>query len=151
MRWTDLPPDREPAEVGPSGLRRHEWEALRQRLGRLPPGHPSSPADESLDDGTWDDEAPGYQARGDEARGNGAQDDGGPEGRPGNTRRDGSAPRGGHAPAARPDRDSRHGDGLPGAGGREPYQPWFASGLSPEPWFAGDAPWFAAGKPPSEP
>jgi len=150
MRWTDLPPDGERAEASPSGLRRHEWEALRQRLERLPAGHPSSPADDSPDDGAWDDEAPGYQTRSDEARGIGVQDDGGPDGRPGGARRDGNAPRTGHAPAVRPESDSRHGDGLPGSGGREPYQPWFA-GPSPEPWFAGDTPWLPAGKPPSPP
>jgi hypothetical protein len=148
MRWTDLPPDREPAEAGPSGLRRHEWEALRQRLERLPAGHPSSPADDSPDDSAWDDEARDNKARDNKARddragGNGGQHDGGPEGGAGRARRDGNAPRGGHAPAARPDRDGWHGDALPGTGGREPYRPWFASGESAEPWFA-------AGEPPGQ-
>ena len=46
MRWTDLPPDRESADARASALSRGEWDDLRRRLERLPPGHPSRPGDE---------------------------------------------------------------------------------------------------------
>jgi hypothetical protein len=118
MRWTDLPRDRETADADAPVLRRGEWDDLRQRLERLPAGHPSSP----------DDEARADEARPDEAR---ADERAEPDGR-------------------QPDRPERAGPGRrsgPGGhdigsavadGRREPYQPWFSSGESPEPWFSAD-------------
>ena len=47
MRWTDVPPEGGPADDGDRPvLRRGDWEDLKRRLERLPPGHPSSPPDE---------------------------------------------------------------------------------------------------------
>jgi hypothetical protein len=111
-------------------LRRGEWDDLRQRLERLPAGHPSSPDDEARADA--DDEARDGQARADEARPDEsaaderAEPDGRPDRREG-TGRGGRSGRGGH------DAGSAAADGQ-----REPYQPWFASGESPEPWFSAD-------------
>jgi hypothetical protein len=108
MRWTDLPPDRDPDAAEATVLSRGEWDELRQRLERLPPGHPSRPDDagqDQADEGgspTWrgvtDDEA------------------GRPREPGGHRERD-------PARAAPPDR-------------HEPYRPWFTAGESPEPWFA---------------
>ena len=139
MRWTDLPGDRGPADDGDGPvLRRGDWEDLRQRLERLPAGHPSSPRGDDGMDGDWVDGERADEAgsspepaevqdrevgRGedrdagehDAGRGTRAAGRGGPDGRAG---------RGGH--------DA-------GAGGqREPYRPWFTSGESPEPWFYAD-------------
>ena len=114
MRWTDLPRDREPADdrEGPV-VQRGEWEDLKQRLERLPPGHPSS-----LDDEDPADEDPADEdGAGDQSAGRGGR--AGPD-RP-------ARPAGGHE-AGR----------LPGPDRREPYRPWFASGDSSEPWFSVD-------------
>jgi hypothetical protein len=116
MRWTDLPPDPGPADDGASPVpRRGDWEDLRRRLERLPPGHPSAPDG----DGEADERADG---RGEPDAG---QD--GPE--PGR----GRAAR----PAGRGGSDARS---SPAAGGqREPYRPWFTAGETPEPWFYADS------------
>jgi hypothetical protein len=121
MRWTDLPRDRESADdADPPVLQRGEWDDLRQRLERLPAGHPSSPDDQDRADAD----------RADDGR---ADEDRGEEGRVGE---------GGDRPAGRdrrtgPEQRARPGRAL-GADRREPYQPWFASGQSPEPWFSAD-------------
>jgi hypothetical protein len=109
MRWTDLPRDREPADdrEGPV-VQRGEWEDLKQRLERLPAGHPSSLDDEDPADEGW---AEGQSA--------------GRGGRTGPDRPAGLA--GGHE-AGR----------LPGPDRHEPYRPWFASGDSADPWFSAD-------------
>jgi hypothetical protein len=109
MRWTDLPPDRDPDAAGATALSRGEWDDLRRRLERLPPGHPSRPGDDTGQDQADEDGSP---------TGRGVQDDkAGPPREPGGHReRD-------PARAAPPDR-------------REPYRPWFTAGEPPEPWFA---------------
>src|SRR5215469_10455092 len=130
MRWTDLPRDREPADdrEGPV-VQRGEWEDLKQRLERLPAGHPSSldradPADEDwADDGSADEDRPHDRADDDLADEVGDQRAG--RGRTG------------------PDRSTRLPGGpeagwAPGPGRREPYRPWFASGGSSDPWFSAD-------------
>jgi hypothetical protein len=124
MRWTDLPPDCDPADGGGSALTRGEWDDLRQRLERLPAGHPSRPDEAELaDDGAADQDAPGA-------------DQGGPRrsvhDRESGRGRTPGAPRdaGGH-------RGHDAGRAAPG-GRREPYQPWFTAGEPPEPWFAAD-------------
>jgi hypothetical protein len=130
MRWTDLPAEGGPGDAGASGLRRGEWEALRQRLERLPEGHPSSPDDEELDDEELDADP--------EARSAGQADaDDNDRDRPADPERGqaGSRPRRGAA-GSRAGEGDRHGT-VP-ATGREPYRPWFTTGESPEPWFAGD-------------
>jgi hypothetical protein len=141
MRWTDLPRDPEPADDRERPVvQRGEWEDLKQRLERLPAGHPSSlddedPADEDWPEGRADedpadedpaDEDPAAEDRADEDRADGGSDR--------------SAERGGRTG---PDRSARLPDGheagwAPGPGAREPYRPWFASGDSPEPWFSVD-------------
>jgi hypothetical protein len=135
MRWTDLPPERGPADDGASALSRGEWAELRRRLERLPPGHPSHPDGEGEeragDGGRQAEEAGEAEESGPEpddgqrAAGDDGQRAAGDDGR---ERRSGSA---GHA------RPGGHGE-LAGQGGREPYRPWFAAGDSPEPWFAAD-------------
>jgi hypothetical protein len=127
MRWTDLPRDREPADdrEGPV-VQRGEWEDLKQRLERLPAGHPSSLADEDPADEDWADDGRADDGRADDDR----ADDVGDQ----RARR--SGPTG-------PDRQARQPGGheaghLPGPDRREPYRPWFASGDSPEPWFSSD-------------
>jgi hypothetical protein len=124
MRWTDLPPERGPADGGGSALSRGEWEELRRRLERLPPGHPSHPDGEGAerdDEDGWSPEQPGQP---------GPDPDGGPEAA------------GDDAPNRQPDKAGRAREGglgeLAGPGHREPYQPWFTAGESPEPWFAAD-------------
>jgi hypothetical protein len=118
MRWTDLPPDREPADAGAAAPSRREWDDLRQRLESLPPGHPSRPGDDGEDqaeDGRADQ---GQASEHDSPARRGVKDD--EEGRrhePGGHRERNSGR------AAFPDR-------------REPYRPWFTAGEPPEPWFA---------------
>lgn len=121
MRWTDLPADREPGDDGDSPVpRRGDWEDLRRRLERLPPGHPSAPdGDDEADDA---DERDTGQIEPDADR-DGREADRGRPGRP-----DG---RGGH--------DARSGPGAAAGGQREPYRPWFTAGESPEPWFNADS------------
>ncbi len=140
MRWTDLPRDRETSDADAPVLRRGEWDDLRQRLERLPAGHPSSPDDEARADA--DDEAREDEARDGEARDGEARAD---ESRPEESAADERAERDG-----RPDRHQRPGPGgRSGRGGhdagsaaadgpRDPYRPWFASGVSPEAWFSTD-------------
>ena len=89
-------------------VQRGEWEDLKQRLERLPAGHPSSLDDEDPADEGW---AEGQSA--------------GRGGRTGPDRPAGLA--GGHE-AGR----------LPGPDRHEPYRPWFASGDSADPWFSAD-------------
>jgi hypothetical protein len=124
MRWTDLPPDRDPADGG-SVLSRGEWDDLRERLERLPPGHPSRPDEpESAGDDAADQDAPDGDRTG--AR-RGVQD-----GKTGNGRAAGAA----RGPEARRGYDA--GRAVPAGGRSEPYRPWFAAGESPAPWFAAD-------------
>jgi hypothetical protein len=125
MRWTDLPPDRGAADAGASALTRGEWDELRQRLERLPPGHPSRPGDQGLADdedlaGDRSPDGDGPDASGSPVR-RGVKDN--EESR----RRDS----GGRS-------DHRAGT-VPIDGRREPYRPWFTAGESPEPWFAADS------------
>lgn len=121
MRWTDLPAGSGPADDGDSPvLRRGDWEDLRRRLERLPPGHPSAP------DG--DGEADEDGEAGERADGQAGPDAG----------QDGPEPGRGRSgrPAAYGSSDAR---GAPAAGGqREPYRPWFTAGETPEPWFYAD-------------
>ena len=146
MRWTDLPPDRDPVDGGASALSRGEWDDLRQRLERLPPGHPSRPGDEGegpAQDGRTDqsraDDANEVQAedgRADDEDGRADQARPGERGSPGwrgVMDSDAGRPResGGH-------RERDAGPAIPGR--REPYRPWFTAGESPEPWFADPEP-----------
>ena len=127
MRWTDLPPEREPADAGASVPSRSEWDDLRRRLERLPPGHPSRPGDE---DGA--DEYPAARERaGDGGTGQSRAAEGGSPGRRGVT--DGNADRR-SGPDGHRERDAGT---VPGR--REPYRPWFTAGESPQPWFAADS------------
>jgi hypothetical protein len=121
MRWTDLPAERGAADAGASALSRGEWEDLRRRLERLPPGHPSHP-DGAGEARAEEDGSPGEQP--DPDPGGGGQD----------------APAKGHERQARKTGRARPGGlgDLPGLGGREPYRPWFTAGGPPEPWFAPD-------------
>ncbi len=127
MRWTDLPPEPGPADGGASALSRGEWEELRRRLERLPPGHPSHPdgeGEERADERSW----PPEEAGDGREPGPGPDDGQQAAGDDGRERRSGPA---GHAgPGSRGE--------LAGQGGREPYRPWFAAGDSPGPWFAAD-------------
>jgi hypothetical protein len=119
MRWTDLPPDREPADARAAAASRGEWDDLRRRLERLPPGHPSRPGDESsVDEDPADQEQAG-------------------DGGPGQSRaaEDGIPDRHGE-PGGHRERDAGRG-AVPGR--REQYRPWFTAGESPQPWFAADA------------
>ena len=109
MRWTDLPAGSGPADDGDSPvLGRGDWEDLRRRLERLPPGHPSAPDG----DGEADED-------GERADGRGEPDAG----------QDGPEPDRGRS-------TGRGGGPGPATGGRrEPYRPWFTAGETPEPWF----------------
>jgi hypothetical protein len=145
MRWTDLPPDRGPADKSASALSRGDWDDLRRRLERLPPGHPSRPGDEDeaqAQDG-WANDAGEVQAQ------DGRTDDGGEDqAEDGRADRAGPGERG--SPARRDVMDNDAGrhrepgghrkrDAGPAISGRrEPYRPWFTAGESPEPWFTGD-------------
>jgi hypothetical protein len=128
MRWTDLPPERGPADAGGSALSRGEWEDLRRRLEQLPPGHPSRP-----------------DAEGAERADEGAEraDEGSrPPGQPGPDPDDGREAdrddgRGRQRGTSGDARHAGHGE-LASPGKREPYRPWFTAGESPEPWFAPD-------------
>lgn len=118
MRWTDLPPDRDRDDARVTGLSRGEWDDLRQRLERLPPGHPSRPGDpgEGQAEARPSDQDQAGEGSSDTRRG--VQDD-----EPGRAREpDGHRERD-PARAAPPDR-------------REPYRPWFTAGEPPELWFA---------------
>jgi hypothetical protein len=128
MRWTDLPPDRDSADAGASGPTRGEWEDLRRRLERLPPGHPSRPGHEDLAD---EDEVGDDLTNKDRAD-QGRPAEGGSSGRRGVT--DGDADRHGE-PGGYRECDAERG-AVPGR--REPYRPWFTAGESPQPWFAAD-------------
>jgi hypothetical protein len=146
MRWTDLPPDRDPADGGASAASRGEWDDLRRRLERLPPGHPSRPGDEGeiqaregrADQGRADEEA--EDPRADEEGEVQAEERRADQARPGE--RGSPAWRGVRDDeAGRPREPGRHrerdaGPLLPGR--REPYRPWFTAGEQPEPWFAAD-------------
>ena len=144
MRWTDLPADGGPDGAGPSGLRRSEWEQLRQRLERLPAGHPSSPDGETGEDDAWDDESRlEHEAQEGWERASEPPSGAGPEvaARPGS--KDRHARRGGNddAPTRRGGPDGQQSHEGPEAGAAdpapsEPYRPWFAPGESAEPWFA---------------
>ncbi len=124
MRWTDLPAERGPADAGASALSRGEWEDLRRRLERLPPGHPSHPDGAAEARAGEDSGSPGTPDQLD------PDPDGGGQAAPG----EGHGRPAGKAGRARP---GSHGD-LPGPGAREPYRPWFTAGEPPEPWFAAD-------------
>lgn len=131
MRWTDLPAEGGPGDAGASGLRRGEWEALRQRLERLPEGHPSSPDDEELDDEEQDADPAARSAGQTDADDRGRDRPAAPE-----RGQAGSRPRPGAVGASRA--GASDGPGTVPPAGREPYRPWFTSGESPQPWFAGD-------------
>jgi hypothetical protein len=147
MRWTDLPADRGPDEAGPSGLRRSEWQQLRQRLERLPAGHPSSPGGETGDGGAWDESRLEHEAQEGWERAGGEVTEppsgAGPEvaARPGSKERharrgvndDTPTRRGGHV--GQPSHEGPDA-GAASPASSEPYRPWFASGESAEPWFA---------------
>jgi hypothetical protein len=117
MRWTDLPADNGPPDA--ATLSRGEWEDLRRRLERLPPGHPSR-ADREAEAAPEDGRAePGP----DDAATAGRRRAGAADGRQRDAGRAGGATPGGHGELAGP----RH---------AEPYRPWFTAGGPPEPWFA---------------
>jgi hypothetical protein len=127
MRWTDLPRDREFAGGRDDApvLQRGEWEDLKQRLERLPAGHPSSLDYEDRADEDRADEDRAADARADEEPADVGGDKSGGRGRQTGPDRRASPGRHEAGSARGPER-------------REPYRPWFASGESPEPWFSGD-------------
>jgi hypothetical protein len=102
-------------------VQRGEWEDLKQRLERLPAGHPSSLDDEDPADGDWTEDERADEDRADGAAGQSA-------GRGGQTGPDRPARLAGGHEAGRP----------PGQDRREPYRPWFASGDSSDPWFSAE-------------
>src|SRR5258708_29499999 len=121
MGGTDFPRDGESRDAPPASpapfMQRGEWDDLRQRLERLPAGHPSSPDGEDRADVGWDeadgpDEYPDADERngGDERNGpdernapGGGGGPGGRGGRGGPPARGGAPPRGGpRSPGARP-------------------------------------------------
>lgn len=144
MRWTDLPADHGAADTGGSGLRRAEWERLRQRLQRLPDGHPSSPDDDGpeAEAGDGDGRQVTVRGGGPETGEHGPADSGDRERDRGHERGGGSG-----RPGASPGPSRRRGDGRPGgdgswlagAGPSQPYRPWFASGEPAEPWFTAES------------
>jgi hypothetical protein len=132
MRWTDLPPDRDAADGRVSGLTRGQWQELRERLERLPPGHPSRPGDAGLPD-----EA---RSAGEDAADQGLPDEDDPAGARGVQDDD---PVRGRAPGERAEPGRRRAPDAARAaagGAHEPYRPWFTTGEPPEPWFAADPP-----------
>jgi len=102
-------------------VQRGEWEDLKQRLERLPAGHPSSLDDEDPADEGWAEGDLADEDRTDSAAGQAA----GRSGRTGPDRPAGLA-------------DGHEAGRLPGPDRREPYRPWFASGDSADPWFSAD-------------
>jgi hypothetical protein len=144
MRWSDLPADSSAADAAASGLRRAQWEQLRQRLERLPAGHPSSPDDDGPQDEGPDDDGPLAEGLDDDGPPDGARGTAqAPEGHDRDQDRPDEPGRGeGSARPGRPAGPSRPGGGdirPAGAGGRgDQYRPWFASGEPGEPWFAAD-------------
>jgi hypothetical protein len=131
MRWTDLPRDHEPAGEPPV-LRRGDWEDLRQRLERLPAGHPSAPDDR--DDAAADDADAGWAeqsaaGKGQADQGRGAEVGDQPTSREGQSRPDGRARPDGSAGSG--GQDAARASGLDRPGRGEPYRPWFTSGESP--------------------
>jgi hypothetical protein len=107
-------------------VQRGEWEDLKQRLERLPAGHPSSLDGEDPADADWAEDGAADEDRADEDHPDEVGDQ--PARRSGRTGPDRSARLpGGH-----------EGGWAPGPGRREPYRPWFASSDSPEPWFSRD-------------
>jgi hypothetical protein len=158
MRWSDLPRDPEPAGGRDRAVvQRGEWEDLRRRLERLPAGHPSSPGDDrgaagARADAAWADDGEtgergadqgsadrGSADRGSAGRGSAGQAD---DERADRGRRAGPDRRSGPDQRTGPDGHTgpgRYHAGLtPGPDHREPYQPWFASGDWPDPWFSAD-------------
>ena len=148
MRWTDLPRDPEPAGGRDRAVvQRGEWEDLRRRLERLPAGHPSSPGDdrdaaEARADAAWTDdgetgERGADQGSADQGGAGQADDERAERGeRAGPDRRSGPDQRTGYDGHTGPGR--YHAGLTPGPDQREPYQPWFASGDWPDPWFSAD-------------
>ena len=139
MRWTDLPADGGAADARASALQRAEWQQLRQRLERLPAGHPSSPDDDGPEAQAPDDDGPEADVLDDDRGTAGLKpagaDDRGRE-RPGDRGRGPGSGRPGRGDSpSRPGGDSQP---LAGAGPREPYRPWFASGEPAEPWFTAE-------------
>jgi hypothetical protein len=122
-------------------------EDLRQRLGRLPPGHPSSAGYDELQSGR--PSSAGYEElpsglAGDEPEYAGLErPDDEPADRP-SAEKPAAGP--GRPRPGRPwaERQPGQPDAGPawGAGGlagrKEPYRPWFTAGESPEPWFTAE-------------
>jgi hypothetical protein len=133
MRWIDLPPDGGQADGRDSAdHRRAQWAELRQRLERLPPGHPSSPDQDERDRGQ-DERDTGREA-GDLADPAAARE---PESRVGS---DPEAARGMPADGDRGrvrGQGGRHDQSLTGR--RDPYRPWFTDGEPFQPWFADES------------
>lgn len=117
-------------------VQRGEWEDLRQRLERLPAGHPSSP----------DDDGDAAEAGADAARTEDGRvgDPGADQGSTGQGRDEHADRDGRLGPDRRAGPDEHGGPGRRYAGPtlgpeqREPYRPWFSSGDWPDPWFAPD-------------
>src|SRR5258708_15830044 len=96
MGGTDFPRDGESRDAPPASpapfMQRGEWDDLRQRLERLPAGHPSSPDGEDRADVGWD-EADGPDEYPDADERNGGDERNGPDER--------NAPGGGGGPGGR--------------------------------------------------
>ena len=150
MRVPDLPGGHGPADQPPArpGPRQDRLAELRQRLERLPPGHPSAP-DRRFEDGY---RTPGDPAYGSTAVGDIEPDDvegaAGPgPSRPAEPDQPGGRPAGERDAADRSGRtrgDAGYRARLPSAGDlglhgrRDPYRPWFAGADWTQPWFTGE-------------
>jgi hypothetical protein len=156
MRRPDLPDSSaspgEPADGHPDAGQRVErdWQALTERLLRLPDAHPSSPhrgdrtgpgEPEEIRpaDGQCDAAEPGSE----QARSGAAEPDQDgeliePQDGPGPGPDDAADPgRGSGGPGGAGWAGGRGAAGDSAGAGRDPYRPWFAGGVGSEPWFTG--------------
>jgi hypothetical protein len=126
MRWTDVPGEGGGQADGRDSAehRRAQWAELRQRLERLPPGHPSSPEQDERDSAGQADGLPEPAAAGEPEHRTGR----GAEAEP-DRRADGDL-----GPAGERSGGGRQDQGL--VGRHDPYRPWFTDGEPAQPWFA---------------
>jgi hypothetical protein len=151
MRPPDWASERgDSAERGPADRARWARDDLRQRLDRLPDGHPSAPEYEELpgsgepgsgqpaeygelENAELENAEPENAELDNGELDNGELDNGEPA--------EGGDEGGGGRPAGRRagDAGARTAAGTGGlASSQQPYRPWFTSGESPAPWFTAD-------------
>jgi hypothetical protein len=140
MRRPDLRGEYRPLDgQDPLGTAPGRLAELRQRLERLPPGHPSSPerdrGHEARDragelEGTADPDAGGDLKAGNDLEADGDLDGEEERDRPGRAGEEGG-----------PAGDGQLASGLDLSQIREhePYRPWFTDGGPAQPWFAGES------------